>query len=109
LPLQGTCRHGRIPLPDMLMTAFITASLWMLWRMARGAPRAWIGFYVFVALAFWAKGPGGFLPLIVAFAWAAASRRPASWRALRLPLGLPLLAVIVAPSPLVRLLHHAAD
>jgi hypothetical protein len=50
--------HGRIPMPDMLMTAFMTASLWMLWRMARGAPRAWIGFYLFVGLAFWAKGPG---------------------------------------------------
>src|SRR5207245_2533212 len=87
--MQGTFLHGRIPMPDMLMTAFITASLWMLWRMARGEPQAWIGFYVFVALAFWAKGPGGFLPLIVAFAWAAASRRSASWRAL------------------VRLFHHA--
>src|SRR3989454_469792 len=105
--MQGTFLHGRIPMPDMLMTAFITASLWMLWRMARGAPQAWIGFYVFVALAFWAKGPGGFLPLIVAFAWAAASRRSASWRALGLPLGLPLLAMIVAPWPLVRLFHHA--
>lgn len=104
---QGAFMHGRIPMPDMLMTAFITASLWMLWRMARGAPRAWIGFYTFVGLAFWAKGPGGLLPLIVAVAWAAVGRRSASWRALRLPLGLPLLAAIVAPWPLLRLFRHA--
>jgi len=104
---QGAFMHGRIPMPDMLMTAFITASLWMLWRMARGAPRAWVGFYTFVGLAFWAKGPGGFLPLMVAVAWAVVGRSSASWRALRLPLGLPLLAAIVAPWPLFRLFRHA--
>ena len=102
---QGAFLHGRIPMPDMLMTAFITASLWMLWRMARGVPRAWIGFYVLVGLAFWAKGPGGFMPLIVAVAWAAVSRSSASWRALRLPL--VLLAAVVAPWPVFRLFHHS--
>ncbi len=106
LTTQGLFLHARIPMPDMLMTAFITASLWMLWRMARGAPRAWIGFYVCVGLAFWAKGPGGFMPLIVAVAWAVAGRSAASWRALRLPLGLPLLALIVAPWPVFRLFRH---
>jgi len=104
---QGFFLHGRLPMPDMLMTVFITASLWMLWRMARGAPRAWLGFYVFVGLAFWAKGPGGFMPLIVALAWAAVGRSPGRWRALSLPLGLPLLAAIVAPWPLIRLVRHA--
>ena len=104
---QGLFLHGRLPMPDMLMTAFITASLWMLWRMTRGAPRAWIGFYVLVGLAFWAKGPGGFLPLVVALAWAAVMRSAASWRALRLPLGLPLLALIVALWPVFRLFQHS--
>ena len=107
LTTQGVFLHARIPMPDMLMTAFLTASLWMLWRMTRGAPRAWIGFYVCVGLAFWAKGPGGFMPLIVAVAWAAASRSAASWRALRLPLGVPLLALVVAPWPVFRLFRHA--
>jgi len=104
---QGLFLHGRLPMPDMLMTAFIAASLWMLWRMTRGTPRAWIGFYVLVGLAFWAKGPGGFLPLIVALAWAAVMRSAASWRALRLPLGLPLLALIVALWPVFRLFQHS--
>ena len=107
LTTQGVFLHARIPMPDMLMTAFITASLWMLWRMSRGVPRAWIGFYVFVGLAFWAKGPGGFVPLVVAAAWALASRDAASWRALRLPLGLPLLALIVAPWPVFRLFRYS--
>jgi len=107
LTTQGVFLHGRIPMPDMLMTAFITASLWMLWRMARGVPGAWVGFYVFVGLAFWAKGPGGFMPLAVALAWAAVGRSAASWRALKLPLGLPLLALVVAPWPFFRLFRHS--
>ena len=104
---QGIFLHARLSMPDMLMTLFVTASLWMLWRMVRGAPRAWLGFYAFVGLAFWAKGPGGFMPLIVALAWAATGRGPGRWRALSLPLGLPLLAAIVAPWPLIRLARHA--
>ena len=104
---QGAFQYSRIPMPDMPMTACITASLWMLWRMTRGMPRAWIGFYVFVGLAFWTKGPGGFMSLAVALAWALVGRSGASWRALRLPLGLPLLALVVAPWPVVRLFRHA--
>ena len=107
LTTQGAFLHARIPMPDMLMTAFITASLWMLWRMARGVPRAWIGFYACVGLAFWAKGPGGFLPLVIAGAWVLASRSSAAWRALALPLGVPLLVAIVAPWPVFRLFHHS--
>jgi 4-amino-4-deoxy-L-arabinose transferase-like glycosyltransferase len=103
---QGAFLHSRIPMPDMLMTAFMTASFWMLWRMTRGAPRAWIGFYLCVGLAFWAKGPGGLLPLIVSGVWALVSRSPAAWRALRLALGVPLLVATVAPWPLFRLFNH---
>src|SRR5207249_2140028 len=73
---QGVFLHGRLPMPDMLLTFFITASLWMLWRMRRGARWAWVGFYTFVGLAFWSKGPGGFLPLAVALAWAVVDRDP---------------------------------
>ena len=107
LTTQGAFQYSRIPMPDMLMTAFITASLWWLWRMTRGMPHAWVGFYVLVGLAFWAKGPGGFMPLAVALAWALAGRNTASWRALRLPLGLPLLALVVAPWPVFRLFRHS--
>jgi len=105
--MQGAFMHARIPMPDMLMTAFMTVGLWMLWRMTRGAPRAWIGFYACVGLAFWAKGPGGFLPLLIAGAWAIASRSSASWRALALPRGVPLLVALVAPWPVFRLFRYS--
>jgi len=94
-------------MPDMLLTFFITASLWMLWRMQQGARWAWVGFYGFVGLAFWSKGPGGFLPLAVAFAWAIVDRSPGRWRALRLPAGVALLVLIVAPWPLIGLALHS--
>jgi len=104
---QGVFLHGRLPMPDMLLTLFITASLWMLWRMQRGAPWAWVGFYAFVGLAFWSKGPGGFLPLALALVWAIVDRSPGRWRALRLPAGVMLLALIVAPWPLIGLALHS--
>ena len=104
---QGVFLHGRLPMPDMLLTLFITASLWMLWRMQRGAPWAWVGFYAFVGLAFWSKGPGGFLPLAIALVWAIVDRGPGRWRALRLPAGVMLLALIVAPWPLIGLALHS--
>src|SRR2546425_8324781 len=96
---QGFFLHGRLPMPDMLMTLFITASLWMLWRMAEGAPRAWLGFYAFVGLAFWAKGPGGFLPLIVAVARAGGGPGARPRRAVELPPGVPPFPAVGAPRP----------
>jgi len=94
--MQGTVLHGRIPMPDMLMTAFHhgepldSSGGWRAARRARGSAstlrrRSRSG-----------QGAGGFLPLVVALAWArrAEARPPA---ALSLPLGLPLLAAIVAP------------
>src|SRR5207245_6675352 len=36
LTTQGLYVHARLPMPDMLMTAFMAASMWMLWAMIRG-------------------------------------------------------------------------
>ncbi len=95
---QGFFLHARLPLPDMLMTAFMIGAVWMLWRaLRRGAGRAWAGFYGLTAGAFWAKGPAGLLPLAVALAWALAARGAEPWRRLRLPAGLGLLLVAIAP------------
>jgi len=95
---QGLFLHARLPLPDMLMSACIAASVWMLWRaLRRPAGCDWLGFYGLTALAFWAKGPAGFLPLGVALAWGAAHRRTDVWRRLRPGRGLALVAVLVAP------------
>lgn len=104
---QGVFVHARVPMPDMLMTAFITASLWMLWRMARGSRHAWLGFYGLIALAFWTKGPAGLLPLAVALAWAATIRTREAWRALRLPIGAPLLVALVSPWGIIGVARYA--
>jgi 4-amino-4-deoxy-L-arabinose transferase-like glycosyltransferase len=96
---QGFFLQARLPLPDMLMTCFITLALWQLWRMIRteAGGAGWMGFYGFTAAAFWAKGPAGFLPLAVALGWAAATPHAHAWRRLRLLQGLPLAALLVAP------------
>src|SRR5205823_7692070 len=53
---QGWFLHARLPMPDMLLTLFVTAAVAMLWPMARDRSGPWwLGFYLCVAAAFWAK------------------------------------------------------
>jgi len=89
---QGLFFSAHLALPDALMTAAITASLWMLARMTL-APvgRAWIGFYGFAAVAFWAKGAGGLLPVAIGLGYGLLTR---SWRrwSLHLVPGVAILA-----------------
>lgn len=94
LTTQGFATFSRIPLPDMVMTACLTDSLWLFIRMTRGAPRAWIGFYGLAGLAFWAKGTVGLMPLVVALVGTAASRTPGRGHALRLSAGALVLVAI---------------
>ncbi len=96
---QGFFLQARLPLPDMLMTLFITLALWQFWRMTQDDARGWhwLGFYGFTALAFWAKGPAGVMPLAVALGWALAARRADRWRRLRPARGLGVLVLLVAP------------
>jgi 4-amino-4-deoxy-L-arabinose transferase-like glycosyltransferase len=104
---QGVYLYARLPMPDMLMTGFITASLAMLWLTLRGNhPRAWIGFYGFTAAAFWAKGPAGLVPLIVAAIVVAA--RLGSWRALNLARGVALVVALTSPWWVRELMSEAA-
>lgn len=92
---QGLFGHAHLALPDALMTCFITASMWMLVRMAQSRPGPWwIGFYGLAGVAFWAKGPAGLLPLAVAFVYGAGTRSRRSW-SLRLGAGLPLVGAVV--------------
>src|SRR2546430_39064 len=92
------------PAPDMLLTLFVTVALWQGWRLTRGRPRAWLGFYGATGLAFWTKGPAGLLPLLLLVLWALVEDRRRRLASLRLPRGLALLAAIVAPWPLIGLL-----
>lgn len=94
---QGLFFHAHLALPDVLMTCFMTASLWMLVRMGQGRPGPWwIGFYGFAGLAFWAKGPAGLLPLAVGLVHGVMTRSRRTW-SLRLAPGLPLVLGIIAP------------
>src|SRR5580765_1180590 len=95
---QGWFLHARLPMPDMLMTFFITAALGMLWPTVAGhAGPWWLGFWGAMAGAFWAKGAAALLPLAVAVAWGLVFRRPGWWRPLRPLAGLALFAALIAP------------
>src|SRR3989442_1550494 len=105
---QGFVMHARLAMPDMLLTLFLTVALWQGWRLTRGRPRAWLGFYGATALAFWTKGPAGLLPLLIIVVWALPPPRRPRVALLSLPRGLALLAALVAPWPLIGAFGHAA-
>src|SRR5262245_23869479 len=95
---QGWFLHARLPMPDMLVTLFITASVAMLWpMMRRDAGYWWLGFWGSMVAAFWAKGAAALLPLAVALAWGFTFRRPGWWRALHAPAGFAVFTALVAP------------
>src|SRR2546428_447396 len=78
---QGFFLQARLPLPDMLMTLFITTALWHFWCMTRSDAHAahWVGFYGFTAAAFWTKGPADVPPLAVGLGLAFGNRPDACW------------------------------
>ena len=95
---QGWFLHARLPMPDMLLTFLITASLAMFWRLVQGRPGPnWLAFYGLVGMAFWAKGAAGLIPLAIVVVYAVVTRRLGRWRELHLPAGLALVAVLIAP------------
>jgi 4-amino-4-deoxy-L-arabinose transferase-like glycosyltransferase len=67
----GFFRYSQVLLPDMLVAFFAVAAAYWLWRaMAESAGRgALTVFYVALALAVYAKGPVGLLPLLVGIVW----------------------------------------
>jgi len=106
---QGWFLHARLPMPDMLLTFFVTAAIAMLWPMTRGQPGPWwLGFYGCMVCAFWAKGAAALLPVAVAAAWGMASRRPGWWRGLHLPVGLALFVALIAPWWIGKLVSDSA-
>src|SRR5262245_48149492 len=95
---QGWFLHARLPMPDMLVTLFITVAIAALWPMMRERPGPWwLVFWGGMVAAFWAKGAAALLPLAVAVGLGVASRRRGWWRVLRLPAGPALFALLIAP------------
>lgn len=97
ITMQGVFLHARLPLPDMLMTALIAASLWMYVVALRRGGTRWVAFYGLVGAAFWAKGPAGLLPLLVAAAAAVHRFKGAWWRRMRLPHGMLVVLLVISP------------
>jgi 4-amino-4-deoxy-L-arabinose transferase-like glycosyltransferase len=98
LTTQGWFLHARLPMPDMLLTCAISASLAAFWRVVARRPGPnWTAFYALVGLAFWTKGAAGLIPLVAAVVYAIVTRRRGRWRDLHLPTGIALVAALVAP------------
>jgi len=98
LTTQGWFLHARLPMPDMLLTFAISASLAAFWRVVARRPGPnWVAFYALVGLAFWTKGAAGLIPLVAALVYAMVTRRRRGWRELHLPTGIAIVAALVAP------------
>ncbi|MFL6584739.1 MAG: ArnT family glycosyltransferase, partial [Chthoniobacterales bacterium] len=101
--------HGKAAVADMWLVLFVTVAHWAGWellqvRKARTLSAWWLVFYIALALAFLAKGPIGWTPLIaIALIWSIRRPRPASpsrtgitATVLRVVLGIALMLGIVA-------------
>jgi 4-amino-4-deoxy-L-arabinose transferase-like glycosyltransferase len=97
MTMQGVFLYARLPLPDMLTTALIAASLWVYAVALRRGGRSWWGFYALVGVAFWAKGPAGLMPLAVATVDGVLRFGRAWWRTVRLVPGFLVVGVVIAP------------
>jgi 4-amino-4-deoxy-L-arabinose transferase-like glycosyltransferase len=67
----GFFRYSQVLLPDMVVALFASAALYWLWRAFEAPPGrgALALFHVALALAVYAKGPLGLLPLLVGAIW----------------------------------------
>lgn len=97
ITMQGVFLHARLPLPDMLMTALIAASLWVYTVALRRGGMRWVAFYALVGAAFWAKGPAGLMPLVVAAVDAIRRFKGAWWRRARFAHGLLVVVLVISP------------
>ncbi len=92
----GFFRHSQIFLPEMLVVAFATAAAYWFWRGMEDPPGrgARVLFHVALALALYAKGPLGLLPLLVGAIWLWSRHGPRGLSRLWSPSGLALFAAI---------------
>jgi len=93
----GFFSHSQYLLPDMLVMAFMALASYAFWVAMHDPPArgGLVGFYVAMALAVYAKGPMGLMPLLVGLVWIAMVHGPRAipgrlWS----PTGLALFGVI---------------
>jgi 4-amino-4-deoxy-L-arabinose transferase-like glycosyltransferase len=93
----GVFSLARSPIPDMVLSLVVALAI-VAFVMAEfdGRPRALLAFYVLVGVAFWVKGPAGFLPLGVALVYELIAYGWTGPRRLVSPIGIGLLTVCVA-------------
>jgi len=94
----GFVRHTHALLPDMLVVCFVMAAGLAFWSAVTRPPgrAAMALFYVAMALAVFAKGPVGLLPLLVGAAWLLSEDRLHGLRRLWSPVGVGLFALVTA-------------
>jgi 4-amino-4-deoxy-L-arabinose transferase-like glycosyltransferase len=93
----GVFSLARSPVPDMVLSLTVALAI-VAFVMAEfeGRPGALLAFYVLVGVAFWIKGPAGFLPLGVALVYEVIAYGWTGPRRLVSPIGIGLLTVMVA-------------
>src|SRR5439155_1538159 len=62
-----------------------------------GHRTAWLGFYGLTAVACWAKGPAGLLPIAVVLVYEIATHRWQGVTRMRAGVGITILSLLVAP------------
>jgi 4-amino-4-deoxy-L-arabinose transferase-like glycosyltransferase len=92
----GVFSLARSPVPDMVLSlAMALAIVAFVLAEFESRPRALLAFYVLVGIAFWVKGPAGFLALAVALVYELMAYGWAGPRRLMSPLGIAILALLV--------------
>jgi 4-amino-4-deoxy-L-arabinose transferase-like glycosyltransferase len=92
----GVFSLARSPVPDMVLSlALALAIAAFVMAEFEHSPHALLAFYVLVGIAFWVKGPAGFLALGVALVYEAMVYGWAGLRRLLSPLGIGILALLV--------------
>ena len=92
----GVFSLARSPVPDMVLSLAVALAI-VAFVMAEfeGRPRALLAFYVLIAVAFWVKGPAGFLALGVALVYELIVYGWTGPRRLVSPIGVGILTVSV--------------
>jgi 4-amino-4-deoxy-L-arabinose transferase-like glycosyltransferase len=98
LTTAGVFSLARSPLPDMTLSLALLAALGAFVTFEFDGHRgALVALYAVVGVAFWIKGPAGLLPLAVALWYEIATYGRSGAARLGSWIGLPVLALLVAP------------